>query len=63
MNCGYDQPPPLGLDAHSGDMWKTIKFNFARSPWARLRRRWPAFNGVSAGNGHATGKKEVAAVA
>jgi MoaA/NifB/PqqE/SkfB family radical SAM enzyme len=56
MNCGYEPTAALGLDAKRGDMWKTIKFNFGKRPEGTPNADVEAFNGVSTGNGHLTGK-------
>ena len=59
------RPRRLGLQAQRGDTWKTIKFNFGAKPKPTGRgSEILAFNGVSSGNGHLTGKRaEVAAKA
>ena len=64
-HCGYEPTASLGLNAQKGDTWKTIKFNFGARPMPTGRgSEVLAFNGVSSGNGHLTGKKaEVQAVA
>jgi hopanoid biosynthesis associated radical SAM protein HpnH len=57
-HCGYEPTASLGLHAQRGDTWKTLKFNFGARP--RPTRRGSetvAFNGVSSGNGHLTGKQ------
>ena len=63
VHCGYEPTASLGLQAKSGDTWKTIKFNFGPKPKPTGRgSETLAFNGVSCGNGHKTGKNaEVAA--
>jgi MoaA/NifB/PqqE/SkfB family radical SAM enzyme len=58
MNCGYEPTAALGLHAKPGDTWKNIKFNFGARPLGTPNAEVAAFNGVSAGNGHSTGKKE-----
>ena len=65
VHCGYEPTATLGLQAQRGDTWKTIKFNFGAKPKASGRgSEVLAFNGVSSGNGHLTGKRaEVAAKA
>jgi hypothetical protein len=60
MHCGYEPTASLGLQAKPGDMWKTIKFNFGTKPKGTPDAEVDAFNGVSAGHGHLTGKKESA---
>ncbi|MGI8820313.1 MAG: DUF3463 domain-containing protein [Chthoniobacterales bacterium] len=64
-HCGYEPTASLGLNAQKGDTWKTIKFNFGAKPKATGRGSdIAAYNGVTSGNGHLTGKRaEVAAVA
>ena len=64
-HCGYEPTASLGLQAKPGDMWKTIKFNFGARPKATgLGNEIKAYNGVTSGNGHLTGKRaEVAAQA
>jgi hypothetical protein len=48
MNCGYEPTAALGIGAKSGDLWKTIKFNFGARPKAVSADDVVAFNGVSA---------------
>jgi MoaA/NifB/PqqE/SkfB family radical SAM enzyme len=60
MHCGYEPTASLGLQAKPGDMWKTIKFNFASKPKGDPNSEVDAFNGVSVGQGHLTGNKEKA---
>ena len=56
-HCGYEPTASLGLHAQRGDTWKTLKFNFgARPKPTRRGSETVAFNGVSSGNGHLTGK-------
>jgi MoaA/NifB/PqqE/SkfB family radical SAM enzyme len=57
MNCGYEPTAALGLHAKPGDTWKNIKFNFGARPKGAPDSHVDAFNGVSSGNGHLTGKK------
>lgn len=58
MHCGYEPSAALGFGARPGDMWKNIKFNFGPRPKPTGKGSKAAvFNGVSAGNGHLTGKK------
>ena len=54
MNCGYEPTAALGINGKSGDMWKTIKFNFATKPKPAVKHV-EAFNGVTCGKGHLTG--------
>ena len=62
VHCGYEPTASLGLQAQSGDMWKTVKFNFGPKPKSTGRgSETIAFNGVSSGNGHVTGKRPEAA--
>jgi hypothetical protein len=56
MNCGYEPTAALGLEAKPGDTWKTIKFNFGKKPAGSPHSEVDAFDGVTAGNGHLTGK-------
>ena len=64
-HCGYEPTASLGLQAQPGDMWKTIKFNFgARPKPTGCGSEVLAYNGVTSGNGHLTGKRaEVSAQA
>ena len=64
-HCGYEPTASLGLHAQKGDTWKTIKFNFGARPMPTGRgNEVLAFNGVTSGNGHLTGKRvELEAVA
>jgi len=64
-HCGYEPTASLGLQAQPGDTWKTIKFNFGRRPKPTGRgSEVLAYNGVTSGNGHLTGKRaEVSAQA
>ena len=56
MNCGYEPTAALGIGAQSGDLWKTIKFNFGKKPVGAPNAEIEAFNGVTAGKGHLTGQ-------
>jgi hopanoid biosynthesis associated radical SAM protein HpnH len=57
VHCGYEPTASLGLQSQRGDTWKTIKFNFGAKPKATGKgSETLAFNGVSCGNGHLTGK-------
>ncbi len=63
-HCGYEPTASLGLHAQPGDTWKTIKFNFGAKPNSTGRgNEILAFNGVSSGNGHLTGKQAQAETA
>jgi MoaA/NifB/PqqE/SkfB family radical SAM enzyme len=56
MHCGYEPTASLGLQAKTGDTWKTVAFNFgARPKPVPEGREVLAHNGVSAGKGHLTG--------
>jgi MoaA/NifB/PqqE/SkfB family radical SAM enzyme len=64
VHCGYEPTAALGREAKRGDTWANIKFNFGSKPKPRPEgASVQAFNGVSAGNGHKTGRpqKETAA--
>jgi len=57
-HCGYEPTASLGLQAEHGDTWKTIRFNFGPRPKPTGEgNEIAAFNGVTSGNGHLTGKK------
>jgi MoaA/NifB/PqqE/SkfB family radical SAM enzyme len=57
VHCGYEPTASLGLQSQRGDTWKTIKFNFGSKPNATGKgSEVLAFNGVTSGNGHLTGK-------
>ncbi|MGB8168664.1 MAG: DUF3463 domain-containing protein [Chthoniobacteraceae bacterium] len=56
MNCGYEPTAALGIGAQSGDLWKTVKFNFGAKPAGTPQAEIDAFNGVTAGKGHASAK-------
>ncbi len=57
-HCGYEPTASLGLHAQPGDTWKTVKFNFGARPKPTGRgSETVAFNGVTSGNGHLTGKQ------
>jgi MoaA/NifB/PqqE/SkfB family radical SAM enzyme len=63
VHCGYEPTATLGLQAQRGDTWKTIKFNFGAKPKPAGRGSEVfAYNGVSSGNGHLTGKSAEPAV-
>jgi MoaA/NifB/PqqE/SkfB family radical SAM enzyme len=58
VHCGYEPTASLGLQARRGDTWKTVKFNFGAKPKPTGDgSEVLAFNGVSCGNGHLTGKR------
>jgi MoaA/NifB/PqqE/SkfB family radical SAM enzyme len=58
VHCGYEPTATLGLQAERGDTWKTIRFNFGPKPKPTGRgSEVLAYNGVSSGNGHLTGKR------
>ncbi len=62
VHCGYEPTASLGLQAQRGDTWKTIKFNFGAKPKPTgCGSETVAFNGVTSGNGHLTGKQAEAA--
>ncbi len=63
MHCGYEPTASLGLQAKPGDTWKNIKFNFGARPKPVSADGIEAYNGVTAGNGHLTGKREEAPLA
>ncbi len=64
VHCGYEPTATLGLQAQRGDTWKNIKFNFGAKPKPTGKgSETVAFNGVSCGNGHITGKRAEAAAA
>ncbi len=60
VHCGYEPTASLGINSKSGDLWKTIAFNFGARPAPVTADGVEAFNGVTAGKGHLTGagKKE-----
>ncbi len=59
VHCGYEPTATLGLCAQPGDTWKNIAFNFGPKPVMRMEGSTvKAFNGVTAGNGHKTGRPE-----
>jgi hopanoid biosynthesis associated radical SAM protein HpnH len=67
VHCGFEPTAALGRNARPGDTWQNVKFNFgARPPKREDGGKVHAFNGVSCGNGHKTGrpaKPETAAAA
>ena len=55
VHCGYE--PTASLSQAPGDTWENLKFNFGPRPPLRVEgSSVQAFNGVSAGNGHKTGR-------
>ncbi len=59
VHCGYEPSATLGRDAQPGDTWANVAFNFGKKPGMRVEgASVNAFNGVSAGKGHKTGKPE-----
>jgi len=59
VHCGYEPSATLGRDAKPGDTWANIAFNFGKKPAARIEgASVNPFNGVSAGNGHKTGRPD-----
>lgn len=59
VHCGYEPSATLGRDARPGDTWQNVAFNFGPRPARRAEgARVDAFNGVSAGKGHKTGRPE-----
>ncbi|MBV9658197.1 MAG: DUF3463 domain-containing protein [Verrucomicrobia bacterium] len=59
--CGFEPTAAIGIDAQWGDTWKNIKFNFGARPKPSGRgNAAEAYNGVTSGRGHLTGKKKEA---
>jgi len=57
VHCGYEPSATLGRCAQRGDTWQNIAFNFAPKPTPRTEgASVNPFNGVTAGNGHKTGR-------
>ncbi len=57
VHCGFEPSAALGHGAKPGDTWKNVKFNFGARPAKRENgAEVHAFNGVSCGNGHKTGR-------
>jgi MoaA/NifB/PqqE/SkfB family radical SAM enzyme len=57
-HCGYEPTPSLGYDRQPGDLWKLISYNFGPKPKPVTdAAHVKAYNGVTTGNGHLTGKK------
>jgi MoaA/NifB/PqqE/SkfB family radical SAM enzyme len=55
VHCGYEPTAALGLSPLPGDLWKTIAFTFGAKPKPELLEV-DAFDGVTSGRGHLTGK-------
>jgi len=56
-HCGYEPTPSLGIDTQPGDTWKLIRYNFGpRPPPIADAADVDAYNGVTTGRGHLTGK-------
>lgn len=59
VHCGYEPTATLGIDGKPGDTWQNILFNFGPKPGPRKEgAAVHAFNGVTAGKGHKTGRPE-----
>ena len=59
VHCGYEPTASLGLNAQRGDTWKNLRFNFGPRPKStRSGSEIAAYNGVTSGNGHLTGRKQ-----
>ena len=59
VHCGYEPTAALGRCGQPGDTWKNITFNFGPKPKLRTEgAQVNAFNGVSAGQGHKTGRPQ-----
>jgi hypothetical protein len=57
-HCGYEPTPSLGIDTQPGDTWKLLRYNFGARPQPVTdASHVNAYNGVTTGNGHLTGKK------
>lgn len=60
VHCGYEPSATLGRDAQPGDTWANIAFNFGKRPAVRIEGAGvDPYDGVTAGNGHATGSEKV----
>jgi hypothetical protein len=58
-HCGYEPTPSLGIDKQPGDTWKLIRYNFGAKPQPVAdASHVDAYNGVSSGCGHLTGKRD-----
>jgi hypothetical protein len=59
VHCGYEPTPSLGIDKQPGDTWKLIRYNFGVKPKPITNASHvDAYNGVTTGRGHLTGKKD-----
>ncbi len=59
-HCGYEPTPSLGYDRQPGDLWKLIKYNFGPKPKPIAdASHVNAYNGITTGNGHLTGKNSL----
>ncbi len=59
MHSGFEPTAALGRCAKPGDTMKNIRFNFGPRPKRRLQgAEVDAFNGVTAGKGHKTGRPD-----
>ncbi len=57
VHCGYEPSATLGRNARRGDTWANVSFNFGPRPRRREQGATvQAFNGVSIGRGHKTGR-------
>jgi MoaA/NifB/PqqE/SkfB family radical SAM enzyme len=57
VHCGYEPSATLGRCAKRGDTWQNVTFNFGPRPAPRPEgANVSPFNGVTAGNGHKTGR-------
>ncbi len=57
VHCGYEPSATLGRCAQRGDTWQNVAFNFGPKPLPRSEgASVNPFNGVTAGNGHKTGR-------
>lgn len=64
VHCGYEPSATLGRDARPGDTWANIAFNFGKKPAPRPEgAAVNPFDGVSAGNGHKTGRPDARSAA
>jgi MoaA/NifB/PqqE/SkfB family radical SAM enzyme len=62
VHCGYEPSGALGIEAQRGDLWANIAFTFGPRPARRAAgAEVEAFDGVSAGRGHKTGRPVEAA--
>ena len=59
VHCGYEPTPSLGIDKQPGDTWKLIRYNFGAKPKPVAdASQADAYNGVTTGRGHLTGKRD-----